>query len=185
MSLGMNDKEISFLLDLRDGVDVVKVFQFGEYISVLSFVLHDKRVITIRPRSEYIAERFEVFPMTVSRSEINGSPSKVIQFAKCFSTEYISLVYKTEWSVSNSESEKMDMLGNSAGGTTQYEGRISGMPKNTINHASFCAGIKLSGEGYEPFLAVSSINPFDMAISDSDSFSELNRDIYNYVELPK
>ncbi len=70
------------------------------------------------------------------------------------------------------------LLGDSAGATTQYEGLESDIPGDAINFAKFEAGIRVQFSNSSSFFVVSSINPFDLAVSHETSFSKVDESEY-------
>jgi hypothetical protein len=183
MSLKISDDEKKLLISLKKGVSKIKFYKFSDYVSVVTFVLLDRSLITIRSRDEYIAPMFEVFPISVTNMKINGEADKVIEFPQNTVINDVILLSKYEWSVPTSVEDKVLLLGESNKSTTQYEGLASDIPDNAIHKTKLHSGIQIKYGHGESFSMSSSINPFDLAVSDDISFEKFIPDIYEYVSL--
>ncbi len=183
MYLEISPQEKDLLLSLRDGILEIEIYQFAEYISVVTFVLRNGSIVSLRSRAHDIADRFEVFPIHVTEEAINGEPCKIIKAPEFADICSISVLDKTEWCVLSSEEDKNNMVGCTKAATTQYEGKAIDIPNGAEHSATFSAGIEVKSLNNSSFLVASSINPFDLAISDDESFSKIDPSIYDYTEL--
>jgi len=139
--------------------------------------------ITLRARDVGIGPRFEVFPISVSEEEINEEPEIVIDGAPFKGKCTINILHKSEWSVSSSEEEKDQMVGDATFATTQTEGKESEIPNDAIDQVTLHAGIEIQVENGNSFIVATSMFPFALYVSNCE-FSELvEPDIYERIKL--
>ncbi|QUM80344.1 hypothetical protein HWV01_08625 [Moritella sp. 5] len=165
------------------GVRQINIFKFHDYVTVVTFVLMNGELVSIRAKDEYVASSFEVFLIATSDELINSKPDVTIGLMDNETVKNIFIVNKCNWSVPTSASDKEELLGHTEGATTQYEGLESDMPKDAVNHAKFEAGIKVQFTNSSSFFVVSSINPFDLAVSHETSFSKVSESEYEFQLL--
>ncbi len=180
MDLTLSQETKQLLSKVKEvGVREINIFKFHDYVTVVTFGLMDGELVSIRAKDEYVAPRFEVFLISASNQMIKGKPDITLRATEYASVKNIFIVTKCNWSVPISESDKEVILGDSAGAaTTQYEGLESDIPGDAINFAKFEAGIRVQFSNSLSFFVVSSINPFDLAVSHETSFSKVDESEY-------
>jgi len=179
MSLTLSKETKQIISKIKEvGVREINIFKFHDYITVVTFVLMDGGLVSIRPKDEYVAPRFEVFLISASDEKINGNPDLTLRSTEYANVTSIFIVTKYNWSVPTSDGDKEGLVGDAATATTQYEGLESDIPEDAIDHAKFESGIEVQFRNSSSFFVVSSINPFDLAVSHEKSFSKIDESQY-------
>ncbi len=179
MNIEISDKEKALLLSLENGISSVKVYKWGLNPTVVSFVLQNGRTVTLRTREVGVAHWFEVFPMTISESELNETPDLEIDGSHFSTAKGITILSKSEWTLPLSDKDKEQLLGDTNGATEQTEGLESEIPSNALNHATFHAGVEICRKSDSPFIVASSIAPFALYVTDCDFSEPVNGKIYD------
>ena len=183
MKLEISEIERKLVLSLNEGIDRVNIYKCGLYPTVVTFILVNGNKVTFRARDEGIGVRFEVFPITVTEEDINGEPEKIIDGSYFKGKCNINLLEKSEWSVSSTEEEKANMVGNGALATTQHEGKESEIPSDAIEHVTLHAGVEILDENGKSFLVATSMFPFAFYVSNCEFSESANPNIYERIKL--
>ncbi len=179
MDLTLSQETKRLLSKVKEvGVREINIFKFHDYVTVVTFVLADGEPVSIRASDAYVAPRFEVFLISASNQMIKTKPDVTLRAIEYERVKNIFIVTKCNWSVPTSASDIEGLLGEADGATTQYEGLESDIPEGALNFAKFEAGIMIQFYNSLPFFVVSSINPFDLAVSHKTSFSKVNESEY-------
>ena len=112
-----------------------------------------------------------------------AEPDVTLQSSDYQQVENIFILSKWNWEVPSSDENKAEPLGDTAEGTTVYEGLESDIPDNALNCARFETGIKVRFSDSSCFFVVSSINPFDLAVNHDVSFSQVEDCEYSFETL--
>jgi hypothetical protein len=172
------------LCGIKDvGVDEIRIYKSGDYVSEVTFVRCDGELVTIRARAEGVAQRFEVLLISASDETITAEADVTLQSSDYQQVKNIFILSKWNWEVPMSDEDKAESLGDTTEGTAVYEGLESDIPENALNCARFEAGIKVQFVDSSCFFVVSSINPFDLAVNHDISFSQVENCEYSFETL--
>jgi hypothetical protein len=172
------------LCGIKDvGVREIRIYKSHDYISVVTFVLCNRELVSIRARAEGAAPRFEVFLISASDETITAEPDVTLQSSDYQQVEKIFILSKWNWEVPSSDEDKAESLGDTAEGTTVVEGLESDIPDNALNCVRFETGIKVQFADSSCFFVVSSINPYDLAVNHDVSFSQVEDREYSFETL--
>ena len=184
MMLTLSQDVRQILCGIKDvGVGEIRIYKSHDYISVVTFVLCDGELVTIRARAEGVAQKFEVFLISASDETITAEPDVTLQSSDYQQVKNIFILSKWNWEVPLSDEDKAESLVDTTEGTTVYEGLESDIPENALNCARFEAGIKVQFTDSSCFFVVSSINPFDLAVNHEISFSQVENCEYSFETL--
>jgi hypothetical protein len=184
MMLTLSQDVRQILCGIKDvGVGEIRIYKSDDYISVVSFVLCNGELVTIRARAEGVAPRFEVFLISASDETIGAEADATLQSSDYQQVKNIFILSKWNWEVPSSDEDKAESLGDPTEGTTVYEGLESDIPDNALNYARFETGIKVQFADSSCFFVVSSINPFDLAVNHDISFGQVEDCEYSFETL--
>lgn len=184
MSLEIDKKEKELLKKLKAGFNKLKIYKSREDITVVTFVLNDNSLVTINTRDELIDDRFEVIPISISNRSIDSSPFKTLKLNGFKDIKSINILLNTEWAVPSSSAEKKQMLGNAENATTQFCGLRSEIPVNSLNHATFHAGIEVLNKDGEVFGVVSASKQlYTLAVSCEETNERFIAENYERILL--
>ncbi len=128
LEIEISDGERGQLSRIRNGVAEIRVYKVGLYPTVVSFVLADGDLVTIRAREVDIAPRFEVFPISATAESLTAEPEQVIDCKDRSGDLSIAVLRKAEWSVPTSPEDQAQLVGDPEGSTMQYEGSAVDVP---------------------------------------------------------
>ena len=183
MEIEISDGERGQLSRIRNGVAEIRVYKAGLYPTVVSFVLADGDLVTIRAREVGIAPRFEVFPISVTAESLTAEPEQVIDCKDRSGDLSIAVLRKAEWSVPTSPEDQAQLVGDPEGSTTQYEGRAVDVPSDALNTAVLDAGVEIRNSDGWSFLVATSMFPFALYVSDCDFSEAIDATVYDRLEL--
>lgn len=183
-SLEIDKKEKDLLKNLKKGFNKIKIYKSKDDITVVTFVLNDNSLVTINTRDEIVDDRFEVIPISVSDTLISSKPFKTLELNGFNNIKSINVLLNTEWSIPSSDEGKRQMLGNTENATTQFCGLRSEIPANSLNHATFHAGIEILNEGGVVFGVVSASKQlYSLAVSCEESNEQFIVENYERILL--
>ena len=183
MLFELDNTERELLSSLKDGLAEIRVYKAGLYPTAVSFVLNSGNIVTVRAIGEGVAPRFEVFPISVTAQVLSVEPEQVIDCGDHSDSLELAILRKAEWSVSSTQEEKSQMLGDTEGATTQYEGKASDIPKSAISHVSLDAGVEIRGADGWSFLIATSMFPFALYVSDCAFSESADPSIYDRLSV--
>ncbi len=183
MIFELSATEKTLLLSLKTGFSRILIYRSGLYPSIVSFVLESNKTVTIGAKGIDLAPRFEIFPITVAEKSTSTEPMQVIEHQIEDPHYEISILQKSEWEVPSSPTEKLQMLGEPRGSTTQYEGKLSDIPDTAINQATLHAGVEIRSDDGWSFLVATSMFPYALYVSNCDFSESADTSIYDRIEL--
>jgi len=183
LELEISDSEHEQLSSIRCGVSEIRVYKAGLYPTVVSFVLADGNLVTIRAREVGIAPRFEVFPISVSAESLTVDAEQVIDCKDRSGDLSISVLRKAEWSVPTSPEDQSQLVGDPEGSTTQYEGKAVDAPSDALNAAVLDAGVEIRSSDGWSFVVATSMFPFALYVSDCDFSEAIDATVYDKAEI--
>lgn len=182
MILKLSKTERILLRRLEDDMSQILIFG-SQYPSMVTFLLCNGEAISISAKGVDLAPRFEVFPLVVSEKRINAVPRKVIDLSNRSHQYQVSILRKSEWDVPSTIEERAQMLGESHGSTTQYEGKLSDIPNDATNRATLDVGIEIRCPNGWLFWAATSMFPFSLYVSECEFSEDGNPHIYDRIGL--
>jgi hypothetical protein len=183
LELQISDGEREQLSRVRLGVAEIRVYKAGLYPTVVSLVLANGDLVTIRTREVGIAPRFEVFPISVSAELLKVEAEQVIDCKDHSGDLSVFLLSKAEWSVPTSPEDQAQLLGDPEGSTTQYEGQAADIPTDALDSTVFDAGIEIRSSDGWSFVVASSMFPFALYVSDCDFSEAVDGSVYDRLEI--
>lgn len=182
MIFELSDAERKLLLSLKEGFSQVLIYG-SDYPSIVSFVLANNRAVSIGVRCEDVGPRFEVFPITVTEEVLRLDSAKVVERRVENKPCRISILQKSNWSVPSSLEDKAQMMGETSGATTTYEGKSSDIPGAVIEQATLHAGVEIQCKDGWSFLVATSVFPYTLYVSDCESSESIDPEIYDRIEV--
>jgi len=183
MDIEIEGGEKELLRTLKNGISKVLVYKSGLYPTAVSFLLEDGTTISIRVKEEHIADRFEVFPISITKDVPNAAPGQEFDGSEFTPNKGISILTKTEWDRPATANERQAMVGDTAGATVQTEGKLSDIPGNALNRVSLHAGIEIARNNKTPFIIASSMFPYALYVTDCDFSEQINDKFYDRENL--
>lgn len=183
MILEMSKTERNLLSSLKVGISQMLIFKVGLYPTSVSFRLKNNGVVTIGVKEEYLAPRFEVFPILVSEKVYRCEPETVIDLGKGIGAINVSILRKSEWDTPASDDVKSMAIGNTSNATSQCEGKLADVPSSAINQVTLDAGIEITGVTDRPILIATSMFPYALYVSDCKFSEPIDANIYDRVNI--
>jgi hypothetical protein len=159
------------------GISEIWIYKSHSYVTAVTFLLVDETHISLKPQDRHVEGRFEVFVISAENRRIDTEPVKKLEAAHYSNVNNVSILSKCDWEVPTSNTDKEELLGDPVGSTTVFEGREVDMPKDVLNFQKYDAGIRIDFEEGAPFYVVTGY-PFELAISDNLSLSQIDESIY-------
>ena len=178
MKYSVTDIELKSFKKLKEiGIREIWIYKSHSYIPVVTFLLADATHVSLRPLDRHVADRFEVFVISAEDRRIDAEPIKILKAARYLNVQNIAIISKCDWELLTTDADKEGLLGDSVGSTTVFEGLEIDAPKDALHCQKYDAGIRIDFEEGAPFYVVTG-NPFEFAISDELSLSQIDESIY-------
>lgn len=183
MYFKLSKDELNLIKELYEGFTNILIYKTVNSPSYVSFVLNNGSIVTLGVRDEYIADKFEVFPICIKNIIFKEKPE--INIDDFGEIKNIFILQKSEWSISSIDNENIQYVGNIANATTSYEGREQDIPNEAINHVSLHAGLAIENTEGSVFLVASSMFPFALRVSNCNFSEPIDKSIYDFLPLEK
>lgn len=183
MPLFLGKEERSLVGILSRGASKALVYRVGQYPAAVSLLTTEGRCLTLYASQMKIADRFEIFPISIYEEGPSEDPDQEIPLQEFEQGCNVSILKKSEWDVPASEEDMKRYVGDAKGSTTQYEGRPSQAPDNSLHTVTFHAGIELRAPQGSNILIATSMYPYALYVSGCTFSEKIPHRIYERLEL--